>query len=222
MNDLAPDLLRSAQTLGLTLDERQAQSLLTIMIQMQKWNKTYNLTALKRPEQILVQHVLDSLSVLVPIQRFSENAAKAEIKLVDVGSGAGLPGMVLAAIKPQWQVFCVDAVEKKMAFVRHVRGVLGLTNLNAVHGRIEQLPAFGAQIIVSRAFASLPDFVQLAGSHVAKNGRLLAMKGAVPEMEIQALAQTQPQWQVECIEKLDVPQLDAQRCLIWLHRQDTP
>jgi len=220
MNNLTPDLLHSAQTLGLTLDERQTQSLLTIMAQMQKWNKTYNLTALKKPEQILVQHVLDSLSVLTPIQRFSGSVPNAEIKLVDVGSGAGLPGMVLAVMQPQWQVFCVDAVEKKMAFVRHVGGVLGLSNLNAVHGRIEQLPAFDAQIVVSRAFASLPDFVQLAGSHVARQGRLLAMKGAVPEMEIQALAQTH--WQLERIEKLNVPQLDAQRCLIWLHRQENP
>jgi len=222
MNDLTPDLLNSAQTLGLTLDERQTQSLLTIMAQMQKWNQTYNLTALKKPEQILVQHVLDSLSALAPIQRFSANAPNAEIKLVDVGSGAGLPGMVLAAMQPHWQVFCVDAVEKKMAFVRHVRGLLGLTNLNAVHGRIEQLLAFNAQIVISRAFASLPDFVQLAGSHVAEEGRLLAMKGAVPEMEIQTLAQTQNHWQLERIEKLNVPQLDAQRCLVWLHRQENP
>jgi len=206
----------------LQADDRQQRALLELVAQMQKWNKTYNLTALKYPEQIWVQHVLDSLSVLMPIQQLLGKTIHSAIKLVDVGSGAGLPGMVLAVMQPQWQVFCVDAVEKKMAFVRHMKGVLGLSNLSAVHGRIEQLPVFDAQIVISRAFASLADFVRLAGAHVAAQGRLLAMKGAVPEAEIQILHQIQTAWQVEKIEKLDVPQLDAQRCIVWIHRQENP
>jgi len=227
-------LTAAAQTLGLALDARQAQALQALVEQMLKWNKTYNLTALRTPEQIQVHHVLDSLSVLRPIQSFwadrapdagnAENTVQVPIKLVDVGSGAGLPGVVLAVMQPDWQVFCVDAVEKKTAFVRHLRGVLDLPNLHVVHGRIEKLPAYDADLVVSRAFSSLPDFVRLAGRHAAAHGCLLAMKGAVPQDEIRALAQTQTQmqngWQATHVQALHVPHLEARRCLVWIHRQE--
>jgi len=225
-----PDMQACAAALDLSLDARQERSLLALMVQMLRWNKTYNLTALRTSEQIWVQHVLDSLSVLAPMRQFlaaqpdAETQSDQGIKLVDVGCGAGLPGMVIAIMQPQWQVFCVDAVEKKTAFVRHMRGVLALPNLHAVHGRIEQLPGLEAQFVISRAFASLPDFVRLAGRHAAPQGRLLAMKGAVPDAEIRELHQMQdqdqPRWRVGRTQALHVPHLDARRCLVWIHRQE--
>ena len=218
--EMAAALKRAAAELELSLDERQENAILAYMTQIQKWNKTYNLTALRTPDQILVQHVLDSLSVVNPIRRFLAAHSKNESAvIVDVGSGAGLPGTLLAVMHPEWQVHCIDAVEKKMAFVRQMSSVLGLSNLHAVHGRVEQLPAYEADIVVSRAFASLPDFVELAGRHVATHGTVLAMKGKVPQDEIDSLHAAQSQWQVQGIEALHVPLLDAQRCLVWIHRQ---
>lgn len=220
--DLSSVLKQAALELGLPLDARQEDAISAYMAQIQKWNKTYNLTALRQPEQILVQHVLDSLSAVNPIRRFLQTrpgGAGQGAVIVDVGSGAGLPGTLLAVMHPEWQVYCVDAVEKKMAFVRQMSGVLGLPNLHAVHGRVEQLPAYGADVVVSRAFASLPDFVQLAGRHVEPQGVILAMKGRVPQDEIDGLHGAQTQWRVQDIEALHVPLLDAQRCLVWIGRQ---
>ncbi len=205
----------AAKDLGVAVAEQQNEAILTYLAQLQRWNRTYNLTALRDSEQMLVQHVFDSLSLIPPV---IEIAGDAALRIVDVGSGAGLPGIVLAIINPGWQVYCVDAVEKKMAFVRQLGSVLDLKNLHAVHGRIEQLPPYQADIVTSRAFSSLLDFVTLAGRHVALGGVMLAMKGRRPDEEIQALAQ-QDEWIVESIDTLCVPQLDAQRCLVRLVRQ---
>lgn len=219
-DDMALTLRRAADVLELSLSAHQEGAILTYMAQIQKWNKTYNLTALRKPDQILVQHVLDSLSAVNPIRRFLAGRASGDgAVIVDVGSGAGLPGTLLAVMHPEWQVTCIDAVEKKMAFVRQMSSVLGLPNLHAVHGRVEQLPACDADVVVSRAFASLPDFVQSAGRHAAPHGVVLAMKGKVPQDEIDSLHAAQSQWRVEGIEALRVPLLDAQRCLVWIHRQ---
>ncbi len=218
-SDLSAALAQAAQELGLALDARQESAISAYMAQIQKWNKTYNLTALRKPEQILVQHVLDSLSAVNPIRRFLAARPAKEAVIVDVGSGAGLPGTMLAVMHPEWQVYCVDAVEKKMAFVRQMASVLGLPNLHAVHGRVEQLPPYEADVVVSRAFASLPDFVQLASRHVASDGVILAMKGRAPQDEIDGLHEAQSQWRMESIEPLHVPLLDAQRCLVWIGRQ---
>ena len=218
-SDLSVALKQAAQELDLSLDERQERAICAYMAQIQKWNKTYNLTALRKPEQILVQHVLDSLSAVNPIRRFLATRHCENPVIVDVGSGAGLPGTMLAVMHPEWQVYCVDAVEKKMAFVRQMAGVLGLPNLHAVHGRVEQLPVYHANVVVSRAFASLPDFVQLAGRHVGPEGLIAAMKGRVPQDEIDGLHEAQAQWLVDNIEPLHVPLLDAQRCLVWIRRQ---
>lgn len=141
----------------------------------------------------------------------------ARVKLFDVGSGGGLPGVVLAIMRAHWDVTCVDAVEKKTAFVRQMAGALGLPNLQAAHTRIEQLEPAQCDVVISRAFASLQDFAKLAGRHVREGGTLVAMKGKVPDDEIQALQQ-HGHWTVERIEPLVVPALDAQRCLIWMRR----
>jgi 16S rRNA (guanine527-N7)-methyltransferase len=214
-------LASAARALNIALNSSQAQTLLAYMAQMQRWNRTYNLTALRDGEQILVQHVFDSLSVVEPMRKAIAQRRLAAPCIVDVGSGGGLPGVVVAAIHADWQVSCVDAVEKKMAFVRQMSSVLPLPNLHAVHGRIEALPPFKADIVVSRAFASLSDFARLAGRHVGPDGYLLAMKGREPQDEIDLLQQSTP-WSVDHIEPLIVPELNAQRCLVWMScRQGT-
>lgn len=213
---LAQRLAQACDSLGLAVTPAQTDQLLLYIAQMQRWNRTYNLTAIRDPEQMLVQHVVDSLSVVEPLTRRFDPGHN--IKVYDIGSGGGLPGVVLAIMLPAWQIGCVDAVEKKMAFVRQMSGVLSLSNLRAIHGRVEALEPAQCDIVISRAFASLDDFASLAGRHVRNDGTLVAMKGKVPEEEIQALHQ-QGEWQVEHIQALQVPQLDAQRCLIWLHRR---
>lgn len=221
-DDFERRLTGAARALGLAMKPGQAQTLLTYMQQMQRWNRTYNLTAVRDAGQMLVQHVFDSLAIIQPLRLALGDATVSSGRhIVDVGSGGGLPGVVIAAMEPQWQVRCVDAVEKKMAFVRQMTGVLNLPNLHAVHARIESLPPLDADIVISRAFASLDDFAALAGRHVSQKGRLLAMKGREPTEEIAALQQNTG-WFVERIEPLTVPELDAQRCLVWMSRQGNP
>ncbi len=210
----------AALALSVNLAPGQSDTLLSYISQLQRWNRTYNLTALREPEQMLVHHLFDSLSVVKPIVTELDKTTARSRRIVDVGSGAGLPGIVLAIMQPEWEIFCVDAVEKKMAFVRQMASVLRLPNLNAVHARVEALPSFNADIVVSRAFASLADFATLAGMHVAESGHLLAMKGREPRDEIDALEQ-QTVWRQSRFQTLLVPELNAQRCLVWLSRQGT-
>ena len=135
----------------------------------------------------------------------------------DIGSGAGLPGVVLAIACPDWQVCCIDAVEKKVAFVRQMIGALSLPNLSVCHARAEQMAPGNCDVVISRAFASLDDFARLAGRHAGISGTLVAMKGKVPEDEIQAV-HAHGQWKIDRIEPIAVPQLSAQRCLVWMRR----
>jgi 16S rRNA (guanine527-N7)-methyltransferase len=207
-------LTRACRQLGLQTTPAQRDKLLRYVEQMQRWNRTYNLTAMHDTGQMLVQHVFDSLAAVQPIEA---QAAARPLRIMDVGSGGGLPGVVLAILHGAWQVQCVDAVDKKMAFVRQMSGALDLPNLQASHARVETMPPSGCDIVISRAFASLPDFANLAGSHVGEQGALLAMKGRAPDDEIAAL-HAQGAWQVQRIETLQVPELDAQRCLVWMHR----
>ncbi|HUH86618.1 MAG TPA: 16S rRNA (guanine(527)-N(7))-methyltransferase RsmG [Pusillimonas sp.] len=215
MAELNQMLAQSVQALGLDLSADQQAMLLEYLAQMQRWNRTYNLTSIRDPQQMLVQHVVDSLAVVKP---FAEALGDQSATIADIGSGGGLPGVVLAVACSTWTIHCVDAVEKKMAFVRQISGVLGLPNLKAVHGRVEELPLLEADLVVSRAFASLLDFATLAGRHVGPKGRLVAMKGRYPEEEITAL-QLQGEWQVQSVQQLNVPLLQAQRCLVWICRQ---
>lgn len=214
--------LRAAvDQLGIEATDAQCELLLHYLQQLQKWNRTYNLTAIREPEQMLVQHVFDSLAIIPALKKYLDTISPGSERrpIVDVGSGAGLPGVVIAILLPERQVHCIDAVEKKMAFVRQISGVLKLTNLHAHHARVESLPAFNAQVVVSRAFASLNDFAKWSGQHVAASGVLLAMKGREPHEEINALHE-QTEWRVSAIEPLHVPALDAQRCLVWMSRKD--
>nr|WP_026349792.1 16S rRNA (guanine(527)-N(7))-methyltransferase RsmG [Bordetella sp. FB-8] len=209
-------LAQACRQLELQATQMQRGKLLHYIEQMQRWNRTYNLTAVRDVGQMLVQHVFDSLAAARPIEM---HARAQPLQIMDVGSGGGLPGVVLAILHPNWQVHCVDAVDKKMAFVRQMSGTLDLPNLRASHVRVETLPASGCDIVISRAFASLLDFASLAGLHVGEQGALLAMKGKTPEDEIAAL-HAQGVWQVQHIDTLQVPELDAQRCLVWMRRTE--
>lgn len=210
-------LKSAAASLGLEISEGQQTLLLDYLAQLQRWNRSYNLTAIRDVEQMLIQHIFDSLAVVKPIQEILyKNTVKGTI--VDVGSGAGLPGTVIATLCPETAVHCVDTVEKKATFIRYVAGILRLSNLHAHHARIESLPPFEADIVISRAFASLLDFATLAGRHVREGGYLLAMKGREPADEIAEL-QGKTSWRVARLEPLEVPELEARRCLVWLTDQ---
>lgn len=179
---------------------------------LQRWNRTYNLTAIRDPERMLVQHIFDSLAV-VPWLRAA--GLPQDALVADMGSGAGLPGIILAICQPDWRITCVDAVEKKTVFVRQAAGILGLGNVRALHGRIEALAPLGADLIISRAFASLADYARLCAPHRAESGMVVAMKGHFPEAERYELEHN-TDWCVREHIDLAVPELDAHRCLICL------
>src|SRR5690606_23788291 len=172
----------AAATLGLDITDAQVQQLSVYQDQLLRWNKVYNLTALRDPDKVLIQHVFDSLSVIGPLG--DKFATGRTISVLDVGSGGGLPGAVLAIMRPDWQVCCVDAVEKKTAFIRQAAGVLKLPNLVSEHIRIERKPPAQADLVISRAFASLVDFSDWSGMHVGSEGHLVAMKGRLASEEV--------------------------------------
>ncbi|MEY4911029.1 MAG: rRNA ((527)-N(7))-methyltransferase RsmG [Pseudomonadota bacterium] len=205
-----PPLRQGAEALGLRLSNSQIAQLLGYHALIQKWNKVYNLTAIREPGEMLTHHLLDSLAIVAPLTRQS---AGASVKMLDVGAGAGLPGVVVAICCPQVSVTCVDAVAKKMAFVQQVATELTLPNLKALHARVETLTD-KYDVITSRAFATLLDFV--TGSHAAlkpANGVWLAMKAKDTATEIAALPSNVDVFHVE---QLVVPGLDAERCIVWM------
>jgi len=210
-------LERVIATYGLVLNSEQIKKLLSYLEQLNKWNKTYNLTAIRDQEQALIQHLFDSLSIVKSFHHKMIAHTISHPQIMDVGSGGGLPGVILAITLPEATVTCVDAVEKKIAFIRHVAGVLQLKNLKATHARVEEIPEAGMDIVTSRAFASLKDFATLSGKHVSLNGELVSMKGKQPVDEIEELVNTG--WMVREIETLTVPELDAERCLVWMQRK---
>jgi len=202
------------QELGLVVDARQVDALAAFLGLLQRWNATYNLTAVRDPEQMLVQHLADCLAVVAPLQR--QLAASPQPRLLDVGSGGGLPGAVLAIMRPELDVTCVDAVGKKAAFVRQVAAELALPNLRAEHARVESLKLPPFDVIASRAFASLADFVAASRAQLAASGRWMAMKGKRPDAEMAVLP---AQIEVFHVEPVFVPGLEAERCLIWMRPQ---
>ena len=200
-----------AQALGLALDERQIDRLLAYLDLLLKWNRVYNLTALRDPADMLTHHVLDSLALIAPLRAHAGGRA---LRLLDVGSGGGLPGVVIAIGCPGIDVTCVDAVGKKAAFVQQVAGALGLANLHGQHGRVEAITG-RFDVVTSHAFASLADFTAWSDGALAEGGVWLAMKGRRPDDEIAALP---PAVTVFHVEPLTVPGLEAERCLVWLRR----
>jgi 16S rRNA (guanine527-N7)-methyltransferase len=201
-----------ASALGLVLSPAQSAALRQYVDLLLKWNATYNLTAVRDRAGMLTQHLADCLAVVPPLSRHGLAG-----RLLDVGSGGGLPGVVVATLLAGWDVTCLDAVAKKMAFVRQVAGALGLANLHAEHGRVEALRAPLFDVITCRAFSSLADFVSLTRRQLKPGGVWLAMKGRVPDDEMAVLP---PGVEVFHVEPLVVPGLDAHRCLVWLREEN--
>ncbi|MBP7452812.1 MAG: 16S rRNA (guanine(527)-N(7))-methyltransferase RsmG [Ottowia sp.] len=209
---LRAQLEEGAASLGLALSAQQVDRLLAYQALMLKWNKVYNLTAVRDPAEMLTHHLLDSLAIIAPLRAHTGDGVR---RLLDVGSGGGLPGVVIAVCCANVQVSCVDAVAKKAAFVQQAALNLGLPNLRGVHARVETVTET-FDVVTSRAFASLADFTQWSAASLADNGVWLAMKGKHPDQEIAALP---PDVEVFHVEQLRVPGLDAERCLIWMRRR---
>ncbi|WP_198970597.1 16S rRNA (guanine(527)-N(7))-methyltransferase RsmG [Xylophilus sp. ASV27] len=205
-----------AAALGLPLGAAQCAQLSAYLAMLQKWNKVYNLTAVRDPADMLTHHLLDSLAVIPPLlrQRASVGEASAPFSVLDVGSGAGLPGAVIAICCPQARVTCVDTVAKKAAFQQQVALELRVPNLRGLHARVETLNQ-PHDVVCSRAFASLPDFTRWSGTTLAADGVWMAMKGKHPADELAAL---HPDIRVFHVEQLVVPGLDAERCLVWMRK----
>ena len=211
IHPLQESLRAGVHALGLSADEGQLRQLLAYLDLLAQWNKVYNLTAVRNPQDMLTHHLLDSLSVVGPLRRHTQGRA---VKLLDVGSGGGLPGVAIAICCPEIDVTCVDAVAKKTAFIQQVAGALALPNLHVRHARIETIHT-PHHVIVSRAFAALPDFVSWSAGAMALDGVWLAMKGKHPVDELAALPVDVEAFHVE---QLRVPGLDAERCLVWMRR----
>ena len=214
---LEAGLREGLQTLGLDVPDEQMATLLAYLDWVAKWNRVYNLTAVRDPGEMLTHHLLDSLAVLTPLRRHLAAHAGVGPRLLDVGSGAGLPGVVLAITSPELDVSCVDTVAKKALFIQQVAAALRLPNLHGVHARVEQLDQ-PFDVVTSRAFASLADFTQWSRGALATDGVWMAMKGKVPHDEMAALPED---IRVFHVEPLTVPGLDAERCIVWMRREST-
>ena len=214
------ELSLGIESLSLNVAEPQQRQLLSYMALIQKWNKVYNLTALRQAQEILTHHLLDSLSAVSPLLGHiakTKGDANAGIELLDVGSGGGLPGVVIAICCPNIRVTCVDTVSKKAAFVQQVAASLRLSNLRGVHARVESLTG-PYDVVCSRAFASLPDFVSWSAAALSDGGVWMAMKGKLPEAEMAGLPSFA---QVFHVEQLQVPGLEADRCMVWMKKPTT-
>lgn len=211
-------LLGAAAAMQVPLSALVADRLMAYLTLMQRWNKVYNLTALRHADEMLSHHLLDCLAVAPALRRHAAELGLSSMRMLDVGSGGGLPGVVLAALEPAWQVSCVDAVGKKAIFIRQVAAELHLPNLQGLHARVESLAPTngGFDLITSRAFASLGDFVSLTRKVLSPAGVWMAMKGRHPDDE---LADLPDDVELFHVEPLQVPGLDAQRCLVWMRRR---
>jgi 16S rRNA (guanine527-N7)-methyltransferase len=218
MRPLEPALRQGVAALGLALEDSQLSQLLDYVALIEKWTKVYNLTSVRDPAEMLTHHVLDSLAVITPLR--NKLAAGVDIssapavKLLDVGSGAGLPGIVIAICCPDIRVDCVDTVAKKIAFIRQVAATLRLPNLQGLHARVESLHQ-KYDVVSSRAFASLVDFTAWSKAALGEQGIWLAMKGKDPAEEVAVLP---PDVSVFHVEQLAVPGLDADRCIVWMRQ----
>lgn len=213
---LRTQLEQGVQALKLELAPAQIDLLMSFMDLLQKWNKVYNLTSVRDPQEMLTHHLLDSLAAVPALLRHVSSLRVEEGKrlpLLDVGSGGGLPGVVFAICCPQIDVNCVDTVGKKAAFIQQVAAALRLPNLHGIHDRVENLKT-RYPVISCRAFASLVDFTTWSRKALAEDGIWFAMKGKHPDEEIAALP---ADVKVFHVEPLQVPGLDAERCVIWLN-----
>lgn len=217
LDPLAPALKAGADALGLPLPDDTTGRLLAYLRLIAQWNRVYNLTAVREPEAMLTQHLLDCLAIVPALRRgLAARAGQGAVppqRVLDVGSGAGLPGVVLAICQPDWHVTCVDAVAKKASFIRQVAAELGLPNLQASHQRVEAMSEPPFDLITSRAFATLADFVTLTRERLVAGGCWVAMKAKLSDDERAAVPKDVAVFHVE---PLTVPGLDAARCLVWM------
>jgi 16S rRNA (guanine527-N7)-methyltransferase len=202
---LREQLVEGAAVLGVTLSPADEKRLLAYLALLDKWNRVYNLTAVRETERMVSHHLLDSLAIAPYV---------GTGRVLDVGSGGGLPGIPLAIARPDLQVTLIDSIAKKTAFLLQVKAELGLENVSVVTGRVETHQyAAGFNTITSRAFSDLKEFVTLTRPLLASDGRWLAMKGLYPHEEIAAL----PDWvRLSADHVLTIPNLDATRHLIIL------
>ena len=209
-------LVDGLKALGLRLSDPQVDALMTYLGLLQKWNKVYNLTAVRDPAEMMTHHLLDSLATIEPLMR---QVGERTVQLLDVGSGGGLPGVVIAVACPWIHVTCVDTVAKKAAFIQQVAATLKLPNLRGLHARVESLNALSGQgfdVVCSRAFASLVDFVNWSRGSLYPGAVWMAMKGKHPDEELATLAAEAPGVEVFHVEQLQVPGLEAERCIVWM------
>ena len=211
---LAPRLAEGIAALGFSIPHETQVRLLQYLALIEKWNHVHNLTAVREPEAMLARHLLDSLAIIPYI---------TGERIVDVGSGAGLPGIPLALVHPEWHVALVESNHKKAIFLQQARIELSLKNVEVVAGRIENFSsAEGFDTVISRAFSDLADFVRLGG-HLCRQGdaegRLVAMKGIYPHEELAQLKpELNPQFVVEKVLPVTVPSLEAERHLVVMKR----
>ena len=205
-------LNEGAAKLTISLSARQIDKLLDYLALLVKWNSVYNLTSVRDPQQMVIQHLLDAMSALL--------AFKGAKKVLDVGTGGGLPGIVIAIwameAEPEMQVHLIDTVKKKTAFLTQVKAELGLEQVTVHSGHVEKLVSENTfDVITSRAFAELIDFVKLSGHLLEQDGSMIALKGKMPEEEIKRLPLA---WRVEKVESLSVPGMQADRHLVWIKK----
>ena len=202
--------------LTLELDDTQIQQLLDYQALIAKWTAVYNLTAVRDPADMLTHHLLDSLAVIRPLRKQLTSVDRpGRVSLLDVGSGAGLPGVIIAICCPMVDVICVDTVAKKVAFIKQAALSLKLPNLTALHARVETIDQ-SYDFVCSRAFASLADFTAWSAKALSPTGLWVAMKGKPPTEELAALS---PAIQVFHVEPLSVPGLQADRCIVWMRKK---
>ncbi|HEX4855842.1 MAG TPA: 16S rRNA (guanine(527)-N(7))-methyltransferase RsmG [Limnobacter sp.] len=205
-------LMEGLARLPLQLDAQQCDQLFRYGLLIQKWNQVYNLTAIRSNHELITHHLLDSLAAL-PLSAEAVQG-ESEVKVLDVGAGAGLPGIVWAIAKPGWRVTLIDTVQKKAAFMQQAIAGLGLKNASAVHGRVE---AHGCEkpfdLICSRAFSSLGNFIELSGHLLAEGGCFAALKG-----RLEVDSEVPPGWKIQAIHPIQVPFLEEERHLFLIKR----
>ena len=211
--ELADLVSSGAATLALPLTAAQVDRLVAYVRLIQRWSGTYNLTAIRDPRDMVTQHILDCLAAAAALLR-CRGIPPGE-RLLDVGSGAGLPGIVIGVVAPEREVVCVDSVGKKTAFITHAAGTLGLKNVTALHQRVETLVESRFDVVASRAFSSLQDFVAATRHLLEERGTWMAMKGKAPHAELEGLKGL-----TFHVEPLAVPGLNADRCIVWIQPLD--
>ncbi|MCB6182982.1 16S rRNA (guanine(527)-N(7))-methyltransferase RsmG [Leeia sp. TBRC 13508] len=207
LEELKEQLARGIDALGLSLDKTRQLLLLEYLQLLVKWNKIHNLTAVRDPEQMVTHHLLDALAVIPHLS--------SSKRILDVGSGGGIPGLILAISRPDWEIHLIDSNHKKTAFLQQAAIELQLPNVTVHTGRIEALDIPPFDTVISRAFSELADFVKLAHKMLAADGAFQAMKGVYPFEEV---AQLPAGFKVESITPLVVPELNAERHLVTIRK----